>query len=133
MANDKIAEAGKETQFKPGESGNPNGRPKGTKNLATIVEELEREDFDWSNVPIKQKEAAQAIGSPWRAIVYTAVAKAYAGDVKAMEWLRKSGYGDKLDVTSKGKRIMQEPVIVSTIKPRYANTETETEDSPGVS
>ena len=31
----------KHTQFKPGQSGNPNGRPKGTKNLRTdLAEEL---------------------------------------------------------------------------------------------
>ena len=29
----------KETQFKPGQSGNPNGRPKGSKNLATDLKE----------------------------------------------------------------------------------------------
>lgn len=77
-----------------------NGRPKGSKNLATIVKELENENFDWKYVPIKAKEAAKEIGSPWRAIVYTAVASAMSGNVKAMEWLRKSGYGDKLDLTS---------------------------------
>lgn len=29
----------KHTQFKPGQSGNPQGRPKGTKNLATDLDE----------------------------------------------------------------------------------------------
>ena len=47
-----------ETQFKPGESGNPNGRPAGSKNLATIIRELEDENFDWSLVPIKQRDGA---------------------------------------------------------------------------
>lgn len=116
--------------FKEGEDPrrNTQGRQKGSKNLATIVRELEAEDFDWSKVPIKQKEAAKAIGSPWRAIVYTAIGMAMSGNVKAMEWLRKSGYGDKLDVTSDGKKI-QTPLIISEIKPRHATTETETADS----
>lgn len=117
--------------FPPGVSGNPNGRQKGTKNLATIIEELEREDFgDWDKIPIKDRANAMKIGSPWRAIVYTAIAKAYSGDMKAAEWLRKSGYGDKLDLTSKGDKIIQQPLIISSIKPRDANTETQTTDSP---
>lgn len=116
-----------EHQFKPGESGNPKGRTKGTKNLATIIRELEGEDFDWSLVPIKQKDIAQKIGSPWRAIVYTAIAAAYSGNVKAMEWLRKSGYGDKLDVTSAGRAILT-PAIISVIGPRNAEPQAETTD-----
>lgn len=128
VGNPNITQIGKETQFKQGQSGNPNGKPKGTKNLATIIEELEHEDFgDWDKIPIKERAKAIEIGSPWRAIVYTAIAKAYSGDMRAAEWLRKSGYGDKLDVTSGGKRIMQEPVYVSTIKPRNQNANTETE------
>lgn len=118
------------TPFPPGVSGNPNGKPKGTKNLATIIEELEHEDFgDWDKIPIKERAKAMEIGSPWRAIVYTAIAKAYSGDMKAAEWLRKSGYGDKLDVTSGGKRISQPPVIVSEIKKRNVSTEAETTES----
>ncbi len=115
-----------EHQFKPGESGNPNGRPKGSKNLSSIIRELEDENFDWSLVPIKQKDMAQKIGSPWKAIVYTALAKAFSGDVKAMEWLRKSGYGDKLSIDGDIRQIV-EPKIRSEIKPRYVRPETEAE------
>jgi hypothetical protein len=79
-----------------GVSGNPAGRPKGSKNLATIVRELESEDFNWGKVPIKQLATAKEIGSPWRAIVYVALAKAWSGDVKAMRWLSQVGYGDKI-------------------------------------
>lgn len=120
------------TPFKPGQSGNPAGKLKGTKNLATIIEELENEDFgDWAKIPIKEKATAMAIGSPWRAIVYTAIAKAYGGDTHAAEWLRKSGYGDKLDLTSKGQRLKQVPVVVSEIKPRENHVETEAEATTG--
>ena len=41
MPNPNIAKAGEKTQFKKGESGNPNGKPKGTKSLSTIILEME--------------------------------------------------------------------------------------------
>ena len=101
----------KATQFSSENQPENNGRPKGSKSLSTIIRELEAEDFDWSLVPVKQKEAMIKIGSPWRAITFTAVAKAASGDTRAMEWLRKSGYGDKMDITSGGKPI---PILGAT-------------------
>jgi hypothetical protein len=86
-----------------GEVRNPNGRPKGSKNLTTIIKELEDEKFDWSKVPEKQSDAIKALGSPWRAITYVAMQNAIKGNVQAAEWLRKSGYGDKMDVTTGGQ------------------------------
>ena len=88
---------------KKGEVRNPKGKPKGTKNLATLVRELESEDFDWTHVPIKNKEAVAAMGSPWKAILTVALGQAISGDKHAREWLRKSGYGDKLDLTTGGE------------------------------
>lgn len=102
MANPQNIEPHK---FKPGQSGNPNGRPKGAKSLATIIRELERDDFDWKHVPIKNKDAVAAMGSPFKAIVMVAVGQAVSGDKAAREWLRKAGYGDKLDVTSDGEKL----------------------------
>lgn len=126
IGKDTPPSVGKKTQFKKGQSGNPNGREEGSKNLATMAKEMENEKFDWALVPIKQKDAVKKIGSPWRAILYTAIAQAIAGNVKAMEWLRKAAYGDKVDITSAGKRLIQRPVIIADIKPRK-NVETETE------
>lgn len=45
-----------------------------------------------------------------------------------MSKMKPKKYGEKLDLTSDGKRIEQTPIIVSEIKPRV-NTETETEAS----
>jgi hypothetical protein len=121
------------TQFKPGESGNPAGKPKGTKSLSTLIRELENEDFDWELVPIKVKDQAKKIGSPWKAIVFTAMAKAYSGDVKAMEWLRKAGYGDKLNVEVEGGLFSENKLVIEVVKPKALDedekntTERETE------
>src|SRR5690554_3544401 len=68
-----------------------NGRPRGAKNLATIVRELENEDFDWSQPYIKQKNLS---GAPWRAIVAVALSQALDGNILASEWLRKAAYGN---------------------------------------
>lgn len=122
----------------PGEVRNPNGRPKGSKNLATLIRELEDDDFDWSLVPIKQKEVAKKFGAPWKAIRATAIAQAYSGDARAREWLRKSAYGDKLTVeTDTGFFSPQvQKIQIEIIEPKHdidgtgtdtnANTDTST-------
>jgi hypothetical protein len=99
-----------ETSFKPGQSGNPNGRPKG-KSLATIIRELESDEFDWKHVPIKNKDAVKEMGSPFKAIVYVALGQAISGDKSAREWLRKAGYGDKLDITTDGQQLQAATII----------------------
>ena len=98
-------------KWKPGQSGNPKGKAKGTKSLATIIRELENEEFDWTHVPIKNKEAVMQIGSPFKAIVIVALGQAIDGDKAAREWLRKAGYGDRLDITSDGERVQAATII----------------------
>lgn len=88
-----------------GEIRNPNGRPKGSKNLTTIVRELEDENFDWSKMPTQQKDGVTKLGAPWKAITYVAMERALDGDIRAADWLRKAGYGDKVDVTTQGESI----------------------------
>ena len=67
----------KHTRFKPGESGNPKGRPKGTKNLKTdLVEELSE------RVPVTENGRPLKI-SKQRLIVKALIAKAVKGDTKA--------------------------------------------------
>ncbi len=61
-----------EHQFKPGESGNPKGRPKGSLNLKTILKKLLAEqdvDGQWAN-PIAKKLLQKAFNDDdYRAIV----------------------------------------------------------------
>lgn len=69
----------KETQFKPGTSGNPAGRPKGVKNLATdLVDELGEK--------VKVTEGSKQVTiTKQRAMVKSLMAKALSGDVRAVE------------------------------------------------
>lgn len=123
----------------PGQTGNPNGRPKGRKSLATIIRELEDEQFDWRRLPIRDKKKMSSIisefgpvGSPFRVLIYKALMDSIFGKgpekSSALEFLRKAGYGDKLDITTKGKKI-QSPLVVSTVKERNVKSETEAETS----
>ena len=93
--------------FQPGQSGNPDGRPKGILNWSDLVRTLLEDDSLaeklltkkpewWSNLP--QKNAGHAI-------VVAMMIQSLNGDVKAATWLRRTGYGDKLDLTSDGKRV----------------------------
>ena len=67
----------KHTRFKPGECGNPRGRPKATRNLKTdLAEELAE------CIPISEGGRRRAV-SKQRGMVKQLIAKALRGDVRA--------------------------------------------------
>lgn len=73
----------KEHQFQPGQSGNPKGRPKGAKNLATIF----REALDTS-VSIRTGETVHTM-SKRRAMIEVAINRALKGDMRALDTVFK--------------------------------------------
>ncbi len=97
-----------------------NGRPKGAKNLKTIIRELENEEFDWNKIPQQSKGFShylKRVGSPWRAIVMRAMLDAINGNKDAREWLTKIALDDK----SQTEIETREPIIMSNIEPRFNN------------
>lgn len=100
------------TPWMPGQSGNPEGPPKGIKNWSSIVQNLladpdladkllSKKPGWWDSIPEK---------SAGNAIVIAMIIQALGGDVKAATWLRKTGYGDKLDLTNSDRNL--KPVYI---------------------
>jgi hypothetical protein len=69
------------TRWRPGQSGNPKGRPKGTKRLATILNEAMQQKIE-----IQEKGRTRRI-SVWEAVVKTLRNNALKGDFKAIAFL----------------------------------------------
>ncbi len=72
---------------------------KGSKHLSTIIQEL-AEDIDWDKTTLKNKDELKAKygKNGFKAVAYVALTKAMTGDVRAMDWLAKHGYGSTLNL-----------------------------------
>ena len=74
------------TPYKPGQSGNPNGKPKGTKNRSTILREiLELEASDGKTYEYKIDKAL--------------IDKALDGDIPAIKEIKDSVHGKITDTS----------------------------------
>jgi hypothetical protein len=101
------------------------GRPKGSKNWSTVVRELldDEELFEQLLDSMERKPAwlkTTNTKTLMQAITIAQSLKALSGSHFSAEWVRKTGFGDKIDITSNGETIKVEPVVISNIKPRNA-------------
>lgn len=120
---------GKATQFKPGQSGNPAGRPPGVKRLSTWIREMLNDEEFIALIPDVREGYKEFKGRPVEAIIKTAMVRALAGEKESREWLAKYGYGTKIDVTSDGERVQMAPLVISEIVPRDDDAEPQAEAS----
>lgn len=94
-----------DAQFKPGESGNPAGKPKGAKHLSTWVQEMMNDENFELFLEDRREGFKRFEGAPVKAIVTTAIRRAAGGDQRWATWLKDSGWGSKVDVTSNGETL----------------------------
>lgn len=95
-----------EENLKPFVKGDPRriNKPKGAIHLSTHIQNaLNDPDFE-----LKLKDGSILKEMPIKAIIKTAIAKSVSGDTRAMEWLAKHGYGEKisLEVSDSRKEIL---------------------------
>jgi hypothetical protein len=83
----------KEFQYKPGESGNAKGRPRGARNLKTVVKQVLEEQM-----PIREGGRLRRVPKI-EALVRMTLSRAFSGDPKALNTLmvmmKQSGYGSE--------------------------------------
>ncbi len=90
----------KKTQFKPGESGNADGRPKGRKSFKTIIQEIADQEIDYKDM--KNKKISMKAGE---ALIIGLFAKAvYKKDSQAAKILMEHAEAKKLDLGSDPER-----------------------------
>lgn len=90
---------------KPGEIRNPKGKPKGTLNLSTRIQNMLNDDDFTTEMVMPDGKKMEFKGNPAEAIIRTALLKAMSGDNKWAEWLAKHGYGTKQTIEHKGDAV----------------------------
>ena len=97
----------KEHQFKPGQSGNPAGRPDGSKNLSTILRDMLEEEIDVKVDDTGRKERRKFS----ELIIRKLIKRASDGDPRAIKEIfdRIEGRAKQsVDVTTDGKPLNDE-------------------------
>lgn len=103
------------TPFKPGESGNPNGRPKGSISMKQKIEKILSMEIDDIN-PITLEGEKMTIGE---ALIFRQVLKARKGDTRAFEVLKdhiEAKPKQGIDITSAGESIGGKEIVFREYK-----------------
>ncbi len=105
----------KKSQFKPGQSGNPKGRPKGAKNIKTVVEQEA-----YATITIKESGKTSKV-TKLEALMKAMMAKGIQGDPKSagMAWGLFKQYLDHEDPQA----AEQAPPTEEELKVLYSHAE----------
>jgi hypothetical protein len=97
------------TRFKPGQSGNPKGRPKHRKNISTVFREVLNE-----NIKIKEGDKIKTV-SKAEAMVRGTVLKALKGDTKSVMMVLELDEKIQQEQKSAPTRVVRMPLPVRSI------------------
>ena len=124
MRKVKGGKGGEIHLLEKGETANPNGRPKGARNRATIVREWLETMESYVNPITKEKERL----SQADIITLALINKARKGDVAAFKELMDSGFGkiaDQLDMSIDDKKKTVNDFFPEELKKKYEQTNTD--------
>jgi len=117
MSNQKVGykRPPRNTQFEPGKSGNPAGRPKGTRNLATDLAEVSSKRISVVENGKKRQISRQ------EAMLLTLFNKALQGDVRAANSIISmlTRLPSAADLTPQAKISETDQIIVENFLRRY--------------
>lgn len=97
--NDTMANNQNLKSWKPGQSGNLMGKPKGTKHISSWIREL-LNDEDFKGTIYSKGAIIEYHGAPIRAIVQAQIQLAMDGNQKAFELLAKYGFSMNLEINN---------------------------------
>lgn len=112
FGNNTDPSVGASTQFQPGKSGNPAGKPKGSKHINTWVQEILTDEAFEAVLLDSKKGIVEYKGAPLVAILKAQVqmalnSKDEAIKLKATDLLLRHGWSQKIeqDITSNGEQV----------------------------
>lgn len=112
------------------ETGRQAGRKsskKGVKHLSTHIQDM----LNDPNFELKLKDGTILKEMPMKAILKTAVAKSISGDTRAMDWLAKYGYGQKLIHDFETDIFKEMELKIKVVKDDGTESKREASDSKG--
>ena len=127
--NDKVGfrKPPKHSQFVKGRSGNPKGRPKGSKNLATILEKFGRE-----RITVTENGRSRKITKK-EAIVLQLTNKSVSGDLKAIDHhlrlsqVYETSEQSTVPVSNEGDKAVMASILKRIRQSENENSETESD------